>query len=185
MVVALFRGDFVYDFVLWLHILTAIVGFGSTFVWPFLAAKAQGLGEPKVGYYVSQMAHEGGRILTEPFIYGVGVTGLLLAVFAAGADPAVYEFSDLWITLTFIFYLGALGLSLGLHQPNLRAMLKLQEELVSMGPPPQSAGAAAAGGPPPQVLELQERGKKAAMYGGLLHLSFVVVLVLMVFKPGA
>ncbi len=185
MVIALFRGDFVYDIVLWLHILTAIVGFGSTFVWPFLGAKSQGLGDPKVSYYVSQMAAQGGRILTEPFIYAVGATGLLLVVFAAGPDPAVYEFSDLWISLTFLFYLAALGLSLGLHQPNLRAMLKLQEELVNMGPPPKSGGAAAAGGPPPQVLELQERGKKAAMYGGLLHLSFVVVLVLMVFKPGA
>ena len=32
MLAALNRGDFGYDILLWIHILTAIVGFGSTFV---------------------------------------------------------------------------------------------------------------------------------------------------------
>ena len=74
-------------------------------------------------------------------------------------------------------------ISQGFHIPNLKAMLGLQEELAAMGPPPQSAGAAA-GGPPPQVLELQERGKRAGMYGGILHLLFALILLDMVFKPG-
>lgn len=171
----LVRGDAGYDFLLWLHILLAIVGFGSTFVWPFLAAKSRQLGDPKVGYYVSQMAFDGGKILSGPFIYGVGITGVLILL----VGP--WEMSEAWVSIAFAVYLVALGVSLGLHLPNLKAMLGLQEQLATMdGPPP---GAAA--GPPPQVVELQERGKKAQMYGGILHLLFVLLLLDMVFKPGA
>jgi hypothetical protein len=54
-------------------------------------------------------------------------------------------------------------------------MLALQREMAAAGPPQ--------GGPPPQLAELQARGKKAAMFGGILHLLFVLILLDMVFKP--
>jgi uncharacterized membrane protein len=177
MSLAVLPNDALYEFVLWLHILTVIVGFGSTFVWPFLAAKSQQLKDAHVGYYVSQMSADGGKILTEPFIYASGATGLLLVIFGATHDPAYIEFSDTWVSIAFLLYLGALGISLGLHGPNLKAMLALQKEMAEAGPPQ--------GGPPPQLAELQERGKKAGMYGGILHLLFVLILLDMVFKPGA
>lgn len=177
MQLAVVPGDALYDFVLWLHILTVVVGFGSSFVWPFLAAKAKGLEDPVVGYYTSQMALQGSKILTTHFIYGAGVTGLLLLIFGATNDPAYWEFSDLWISLAFLLYFAGLGISLGLHGPNLKAMLALQEQLAT-GAPNATAG------PPPQVAELQERGQKAAMFGGILHLIFVLILLDMVFKPG-
>ena len=72
-------------------------------------------------------------------------------------------------------YLVALGVSLGLHGPNLKRMLALQREMAAAGPPQ--------GGPPPQLAELQARGKKAGMFGGILHLLFVLILLDMVFKP--
>lgn len=178
MQLAVYRGDAIYDFVLWLHILTVIVGFGSTFVWPFLASKARQLGDPKVGYYVSQMSLQGGNILSSWFIYGAGATGLLLVILASSNDPAIIEFSDTWITFAFILYFIGIGVSLGLHYPNLKAMLTLQEQLASADGSPGGAS-----GPPPQVAELEERGKKAAMYGGILHLLFVLILLDMVFKP--
>jgi hypothetical protein len=154
-----------------------IVGFGSTFVWPFLAAKARGLGDPQVSYYTSQMAFQGGKVLTTPFIYGAGVTGLILLLFGATSDLEYWKFSDTWISIAFLLYFAGLGISLFLHGPNLKAMLGLQEQMAS--------GAAPAAGPPPQLAELQERGKKAGMYGGILHLIFVLILLDMVFKPGA
>jgi hypothetical protein len=182
MPLAIVRTDPAYELMLWLHILTVVVGFGSTFVWPFLAAKSRQLGDPKVGYYVSQMSMQGGTILSTYFIYGAGVTGLILLLFGATSDPAYWEFSDTWISIAFLLYFAGLAVSLGLHSPNLKAMLALQEQLATAeGPPP----GAAAGGPPPQVAELQERGKRAGMYGGILHLLFVLILLDMVFKPGA
>ena len=174
---AITPNDTVYEFVLWLHILFVIVGFGSSFVWPFLAAKSRQLQDPKVGYYVSQMSLQGSSILTTYFIYGAGAMGLLLVIFGATNEPAYIEFSDMWVSMAFLLYFVAIGIAQGLHVPNLKAMLGLQEQMAS-GPPP-------AGGPPPQLAELQERGKKAGMYGGILHLLFVLLLLDMVFKPGS
>jgi hypothetical protein len=165
-----------YEFVLWLHILCVVVGFGSTFVWPFLAAKSRQLEDARVGYYVSQMSMQGSTILSSYFIYGAGATGLLLVIFGATDDVEYWKFSQTWITLAFILYIAGLVVSLGFHYPNLKAMLGLQREIAE--------GAAPAGGPPPQAAELQERGKKAGMYGGILHLLFVLILLDMVFKPG-
>ena len=58
-------------------------------------------------------------------------------------------------------------------------MNRVMAELNAGGPPP--AGAA---GAPPQVAELEERGKRAAMYGGILNVIAVVLVLLMVWKPG-
>ena len=180
MLATLNRGDFGYDILLWIHILTAIVGFGSTFVWPALASRSRKLGNPVVSLEVSRMSLDLGHVLTTYFVYAVGVTGLILFGIGPWHTEAV---SKTWIGIAILLYAIALTISLGFHLPNLRAMLGLQEELGAMGPPPQSAGAAA-GGPPPQVLELQERGKRAGMYGGILHLLFALILLDMVFKPG-
>jgi hypothetical protein len=143
-------------------------------VWPFLAAKTRQLQEPVVGYYVGQMSLQGGKILSSYFIYGVGVTGVLLVILA---EDYWVQFSDTWISIAFALYIVALCVSIFLHFPNLKAMNSLQEQM-AQGPAP-------AGGPPPQLAELQERGKKAGMYGGILHLLFVLILLDMVFKPGS
>jgi hypothetical protein len=166
-----------YQFVLWLHILCAIVGFGSTFVWPFLAAKSRQLQEPVVGYYVSQMSLQGAHLLSTYFIYATGALGLLLVIIS---EDYWVQFSDAWISIAFVLFIAGVCVSQFLHSPNLKAMLALQEQMAQGAP----AGAAA-GGPPPQLAELQERGKKAGMYGGILHLLFVLMLLDMVFKPGA
>ncbi len=42
-VLAVSQGSDIYTFVLFLHILCVIVGFGSTFVWPLLAVNAKKL----------------------------------------------------------------------------------------------------------------------------------------------
>ena len=172
---AVLPSDNLYQLLLFLHIGAAIVGFGSTFVWPFLAARARQSGDPAVMLQVSRISMDGGRTLTEGPIYAVGVTGLVLVIFGATADPSYWSFSDTWVSIAMTLYIAGLVLSLAFHQPNLKRMLALQEEMAA-GPPPQ-------GGPPPQVAELQVRGKKAAMFGGILHLIFVLVLLDMVFKP--
>lgn len=170
MTLAAYRGDFLYDLVLWLHILTAIIGFGSTFVWPYYAAQARAAG-PEISLWNSRTSQRGFPYLSTYMIYAVGLTGILLIIVSDG----VIEFSDAWISIAFLLYIGAIGVSHGLHYPNLKAMLGLQEQLENAPP--------AEGGPPPQALELAERGKKAGMYGGILHLLFVLILLDMVFKP--
>ncbi len=43
--------------------------------------------------------------------------------------------------------------------------------------------AAPAGGPPPQLARIEALGKRMAATSVVLHLSLVVILVLMVWKP--
>ncbi len=161
-----------YDIVLFLHILTAIIGFGSTFVWPVLSVEARKL-PPEQALVVNRIAMGASKKLTTPFTIATGILGAALI----GMSDGFYEFSQSWVSLAFLLWLAGAGLALGLHGPNLGAMLALQEEMVAAGPPQ--------GGPPPQVAELQERGKKAQMYGGILHLLFAVLLIVMVFMPEA
>jgi hypothetical protein len=49
-----------------------------------------------------------------------------------------------------------------------------------MGPPPAGA---AGGAPPPQVIELEDRGRRAGIVGAVLSLDLVLILMLMVWGP--
>ncbi len=53
---------------------------------------------------------------------------------------------------------------------------------MAAGPPPGAGGPPA--GPPPQVVEMEQLGKRLAVVGPYLDISVVVVLILMVWKPG-
>lgn len=160
-----------YDLILFLHILTVVVGFGSAFVWPYLASQARAE-SPEISLFTSRISLAGANMLTTMFIYAAGATGLILVIIGDS-----WEFSQTWISIAFLLYFAAIGVALGLHKPNLKAMLALQEELAQGVPGKGNA-------PPPQAIELGERGKKAAMFGGILHLLFVLLLLDMVFKPG-
>ena len=175
MILAVSPDSTIYELVVFVHIFASIVGFGSTFVWPVLSVKARNSGDPGLMLKVSEMIDEAGHVLSAPFIWAAGGSGLLLVILGATADPAYWEFSDTWISIAMTLYIVAIGVSLGLHYPNLRAMLNLQREMAAAGPPQ--------GGPPPQLVELQERCKKAAMFGGILHLLFALILLDMVLKP--
>jgi hypothetical protein len=56
---------------------------------------------------------------------------------------------------------------------------RIQELMIEMeqGPPP-------AGGPPPQVAQIQEIGKRLDTGGPALSIIVVLILFLMVWKPG-
>jgi hypothetical protein len=176
MLYAVMPNSFLYELALFLHIFAAIVGFGSTFVWPVLSVMSRKSGDMVHAAKVGLMTEEAGRKL-EPFILANGLFGLLMVIFGATNDPAYWEFSDTWISIAMTLYIVALVISFGFHQPNLKAMAGLQRQLLDGVPGGQD-------GPPPQVAELEERGKKAAMFGGMLHLLFFLILLDMVFKPG-
>jgi hypothetical protein len=64
-------------------------------------------------------------------------------------------------------------------------MRALMDELAAPGPPPGAGGGSPpAGGPPPQVVEMEALGKRVGVVGATLNLSVVVILVLMIWKPG-
>jgi hypothetical protein len=80
-----------------------------------------------------------------------------------------------------LLYVTAVGIVHGIMVPNVKKMIELQRELVSMGPPPAGAPA---GGPPPQVAEVERRGKTLGTFGPMLNVIAAVIIFLMVWKPG-
>ena len=175
MSIAAFRGDNSYDLLLLLHILVAIIGFGTVFLNGIYGAQSksrqgpEGLAIAQANFLVSRIA--------EYFIYAVVITGVLLVLISDGA----WEWGDTWVWLSLLLYFVGIGISHGVLQPNVKRMISLMEQLAHMGPPPAGTGA---GGPPPQVAEIEERGKRVGLASTALHLILVIILYLMIFKPG-
>ncbi|HEX2849660.1 MAG TPA: DUF2269 family protein [Acidimicrobiales bacterium] len=163
-----------YDILLVIHLMTAIVGFGAVFLNGVYGAKAKAAGGA-VGLGIARANLDVTKI-GEYLIYSVPVWGILLVI----TSKKAWDFSQMWISLSFLLFIVGLGISHGVLLRNAKKMDALMEELVSAGPAP-----AAAGGPPPQVAQLEALGKQQAMAGGVLNVLLIVIVVLMVFKPGA
>jgi|tagenome__1003787_1003787.scaffolds.fasta_scaffold19888936_2 uncharacterized membrane protein len=164
-----------YKIVLLLHILCAIVGFGTVFLNGLYGAQAKrrpgpgGLAIQEANLFVSKIA--------EYFIYAVFILGIGLV---SMSDEA-WKFSQTWIWLAMLLYIVGIGVSHGVLFPNAKKLRDLSAELVAVGPPPADAPP----GPPPQVAEMERRGKTLGAASTFLHLLLVAILVLMIWKPGA
>ncbi len=161
----------VYKFVLVLHILSAIIGFGAVFLNGLYAAQAkarrgrEALAVAESNWLVSRIA--------EWFIYAVFVFGVLLVLLS----DETYEFGDTWISASMGLYIVALGLVHGLLRPNIQRVLSAMRELAE-GAPTEGAG------PPPQLAILEQRGRIVGATSAALNALLVVILFLMVWKPG-
>ena len=164
-------GDNLYDVVLVAHIFCAIVGFGAVYLNALYGKEVQKRPGPE-GIAVFDANHRVSKV-GEYFIYAVFVLGLALV----GLSDPVWKFSQTWVWLAIVLYLVSLGISHGVLFPALKRMRVLMGEMVAAGPPQ--------GGPPPQVTEMQALGKRVGAAGATLDVMVVVILVLMVFKPGA
>ena len=163
-----------YKIVLLLHILCAIVGFGTVILNGLYGREAKrrpgpgGLSISEANLFVSQIA--------EYFIYAVFVFGIALVFMS---DKA-WEFGQTWIWLAMALYIVGIGVSHGVLFPNAKRMRDLAAELVAAGPPPPDAPP----GPPSQVVEMARREKTLGAASTFLHLLLVAILVLMIWKPG-
>lgn len=165
-------GDFAEKLFYLLHILAVIVGFGSSFVWPLLSARARKMDTPSA-YAINKTGLEASKVLTTPFIWAAGAFGVVLIILEEGI-----EFSDTWISIAFLLFFVAVLFAAFVHVPNLRVMVGLQEKLAAGEVTPGQ------GGPPAEVVELGERGKRAGIYGGVLHLLFLLLMIDMIWQPG-
>jgi hypothetical protein len=164
----------VYGILLFLHILCAILGFGPLALNGLYGQQAAhrrgpaGVAIGQANFAVSKVA--------EIFVYGVFVFGILLVL---TAENDVIGFGDAWVWLSILLFVLALGFSHARQIPNARRMNALAEELATTeGPPPGQ------GGPPPQALEMETLGKQLAIGGAFLNLMLLIILFLMIFKPG-
>jgi hypothetical protein len=173
-IVELGSNDTVYGFVLLLHILSAIVGFGAVQFNGLYAQQArqrpgrEGVAILQANWSVSKVA--------EIFIYLTFLFGVLLVLLS---ENYLIGFGDLWVSLSMLLYIVGIGLSHAILFPSVRKANALAEELSgSEGPPPGAQG------PPPQVAQLEVLGKKIATTDMVLKLMLVAILFLMIWKPG-
>jgi hypothetical protein len=144
-----------YKVFLLLHVLGAIVAFGAAFVNPFVYRLAARDG---VGPVVARAQATSGMRLSLPAIVFTGFIGFGLAGLSElpGTDVLQWEMSQPWLlTAAIIWVVQALVYAL-LVVPAQRRV---------------------AGGD-------LSADKRVAAYGGIIHLSLLVMLWLMTFKPG-
>ena len=152
-----------YQFVLVLHIAATIIGFGGTFIAGFYGMESGKRRGPE-GLAIAETTMKVTKLAPTMAIYSVPILGILLILLS----DDLWQFSDAWVSLSFLLYIAALVISLGFHIPNLNRMLELRRGAEGV-----------------QATEVAARAKKAGMLGGILNLLWVAVLFLMVFKPGA
>lgn len=149
-------GSTGYNVMLLLHIGSAFVAFGPSFVWPMVAVRLKAAGEP-VGPNIARLAGGNTVKIHGPAYAVTGLLGFGLAGMAGEINGEnIYKMSQLWLSIAAVGWIAGLGIMFGLMGPAEKAA---------------AAGDAAA-------------EKKLSMFGGILHLILFVSLYAMVFKPG-
>jgi uncharacterized membrane protein len=144
-----------------LHILSALVAFAPAFVWPIVNVQSRKAGA-KVPGTIAALAARNTMTIHGPAVVLTGLFGILLVVGSAESPVSgekFYEFSQMWISLAFLVWFGLLGVVFGGIFP--------AEKAIAEG----GAGAEAA-------------EKKMAMFTGIAHTLLLVMLILMIWKPG-
>jgi uncharacterized membrane protein len=160
----------IYKFLLLLHILSIVVGIGAVMLNGLYASQSQK--RPGPGGRAVSEANYAVSMVAENFIYVIPVFGILLVIFSDGA----WEFSQAWVWLSIVVYVIALGISHSVLIPGHRRVNGLLAEM-EQSPPTAS-------GPPPQVATLEATGKRLAAAGATNNLLVVVLIALMIWKPG-
>jgi uncharacterized membrane protein len=156
------------------HLMTAIVGFGAVYLNGIYGAESKKR-KGSEGLAVLQANH---RVSTvgEWIIYTVPIFGILLVV----TSDKAFKFSQTWIWLALLLYLVGIGVSHGVMIPTVKKMEATMEELNALGPPPAGAPV----GPPAQVAVMESLGQRLAIGGTFLDVLLIVIVALMVWKPG-
>ncbi|MDQ3990950.1 MAG: DUF2269 domain-containing protein [Actinomycetota bacterium] len=176
-----------FTFVLFLHVLTAIVGFGPSFMLGMIAAK--GGKEPKHVNFALRVVDTIAERVVLPAALVILATGIIL-IFQANW----HFWRSEWLIIAVALYIGAFFVSQFYQAPTLRRLIQLTSEqsppVVTGGAGPHDGDPAdgeatvvgdAPAGPPPEVAALVARSR----LGGLaLALLLTTIVLLMVWKPG-
>jgi len=162
----------VYKFLLFLHLMAVIVGFGPWMLATAFDVKARAR-PGREGLAIAETTYDVIRTYAEWAVYAVPILGILLVL----TSDDTWKFSQAWISTAFLLYIVLLAVAHAVHFKNLKRINELMAELA--GRP-----AGGPGGPPAQVAELEQRTRQSAMVGGILNLIVAVIVLLMVFKPG-
>ena len=153
-----------------LHVLGAIVVFGPSFAFPFIANQVRKT--PQHGHFAAVVSDVIERRLILPGAIVQAITGVGLII-STGRD--VMSPANRWLLISIILYAIAIAFAFLVQAKNAEKMVHLTANMPP-GPPPAGAPA----GPPP---EIAATGKALAQGGQLLSLLIVAIVILMVTKP--
>ena len=151
-----------YELWLFLHILGAIAAFGFGFCAPIFGSAAAR--EPEHGNWYLRASKRVSNGVLIPVAISMAITGTLLVVETGG----MRRFEQLWLTISLVLYVVALGIIFLAQRPALAKVIEL-----TSGPP-------APAGPPAEVPALLRRLR---LLGYVLLLLVIAIVALMVWKP--
>jgi uncharacterized membrane protein len=152
-----------YQLVLVLHILAVIIGFGGMFIAGFYGNEARNR-PGREGLAVAETTLKVTSLIPTMAVYSVPILGILLILLS----DDTWKFSQPWVGISMLLYIVLLVVAITQQVPAIRKMIALR-----------SGGAEGA-----QSMEMQALGRKVAVASGIVNLCWVIVLFLMVFKPG-
>ena len=157
-----------FPWLLFLHVLGAIIAFGPTFSSPIIGQ--MGAAEREHGNFAMRVSRQLARIQILPLAIFQGITGVGLIV-AANIDVMKAN----WLIVAIVLYLIAIGFAIFVQTPRAKRIIEMTTPPAGApaGPPP-------AGGPPPALLS---EIKKVKLGGQLLIVLVVAIVFLMVVKP--
>jgi uncharacterized membrane protein len=157
--------DWLFPWLLFLHVLGAIVAFGPSFAFPIIGA--MGGGEPQHGNFATRVSHA----ISSRLVYPIGITlpitgaGMILV---RGIDPSARP--NWWLGIAIVLYIIAYGFSFFVQ----RGLVNRVIEITSTPPPPGASG------PPPELPPLVKRIQRG---GIILTVLLIAIIFLMVVKP--
>ena len=147
---------------LFLHVLGAIVAFGFGFYAPVYGAMVAR--EPQHGNWFLRASKRVSDYVITPVALSMAVTGVLLV----SATGGMQRFQELWLAVSVLLYVIALGIVFLVQRPTLKRVI----ELTSAPPGPA--------GPPAEVPALLARLRNLGM---VLLLLIIAIVALMVWRP--
>ena len=156
---------FLFPWLLFLHVLGAIVAFGPTFAFPLIGAA--GGADPQHANFATRVSHT----IASRLVYPIGIT-LPLTGAAMMAVRAINPFDrpNWWLAVAIVLYMIAYGYSFFVQRGYI-------ERVIELGSAPRPAGAT---GPPPELRALVPRIQRGGM---MLSILLVTIVFLMVVKP--
>ena len=157
---------------LFLHVMGAIAVFGPTFAFPMISREVGRT--PQHGHFAAVVIDSIERRVVIPGAIVQGITGVVLIVIL-GADlmNAAYR----WLVGGIVLYLIAVAYAVFVQAPAAAKMV----ELSAGGPPAGAPPAGVPAGPPP---EIAATAKKLQRGGMVLSVLIILIVILMVAKPG-
>jgi uncharacterized membrane protein len=154
-----------FPYLLFLHVLGAIVAFGPTFTFPFIGA--MGGAEREHGNFAIRVSNMLAHRLVYPIGITLPITGAAMML-VRGINPADRAFW--WLGLAIVLYAITYGYAYFFQGKLVHRVI----EITSAPPPPGAAG------PPPELPALVARIQRGGMVMTVLLLA---IIFLMVVKP--